>query len=114
MMLSGWRGASERRYRIVTLMSAILAAILIYHMVDYLFQSPLYALAALILLSIPGNEGAHSIRIRKPSGLRIGAIVLGGLASMAVVYTLRGSFLYWKGVAEARKGNIEEGMSLIC
>jgi tetratricopeptide (TPR) repeat protein len=89
------------------------AAIAVHHTLDYLFETPLYALAVLgtLMVMAPSQDSTAS-----SGGRRAPAILLGALASLVVVLIglSRGSVRYWNGLQQAGAGDWESAAQEIC
>lgn len=115
VFLRTWRTASPSvKFRLAAYAGAGVA-IASHHALDYLLESPLYALSVLILISLTLHEAPPSERITPqrrrallfPTTLLI-VFLLGSL------YTMIGANDYWDGIQSGREGLWEEAAEEIC
>ena len=87
----------------------------IHHGVDYLLESPLYAIGILIIVALTLHHAPDSEKLILQE--RRGVMFLSPLLIIYVLgtlYTSRGSATYWDGVNAGRQGRWEEASERIC
>jgi tetratricopeptide (TPR) repeat protein len=115
MFLRTWRTSSpEVRPRLAAYAGAGIA-MLSHHSLDYLFESPLYALSAFILFALALKESPASER-RSARGGRAILVPVTILLFFLVgsVYISVGSSNYWDGNTAGRNGDWETATAEIC
>ena len=113
--LRTWRVSSQsERIRLAAYAGAG-AALAVHNLVDYLFESPLYIMAVLIVVSLALQQSPDSEKLiirRRRASLFIG--ILFGIYILGTLYTLRGSGAYWEGVNAGREGRWKDAREGIC
>ncbi|OGO15147.1 MAG: hypothetical protein A2Z14_18190 [Chloroflexi bacterium RBG_16_48_8] len=115
VFLRAWRAASLTvKMRLAAYAGAGIAA-LSHHMLDYLLESPLYALSVLILLSLVLHEAPSTERIitQRRRALFLPATLLVAFL-LGSHYTMIGADDYWEGVNSGREDDWERATEKIC
>lgn len=110
-----WRAASPTvKIRLASYAGAGMA-VFSHHMLDYLFESPLYALSVLMLLSFVLHEAPSTEKIvtQKRSALLLPTILLIAFL-FGSNYTMIGADDYWEGVNSGREDDWEGAAEKIC
>ncbi len=113
--LRAWRAAApQARLRLASYAGAGVA-LLAHHTLDYLFESPLYALSALSLLALALRQAPQSEQAPlrgRPAALGLAIAVILPLAGLS--YTMAGAGQYWQGLRAGRAGDWPTAARRIC
>jgi tetratricopeptide (TPR) repeat protein len=108
-----WRAAPAAERRSLAAYVGVAVAVVAHHTLDFLFESPLYALGVLGLLMVVSPASAKSAAV---GARRVAAALLGSLVTLGVLLAglSRGSTEYWDGLQQASQGDWDEAASKIC
>ena len=113
--IRAWNIATNSRKNRLAAYAGAAVGMLVHHMFDFAFESPLYTISFLILAALATYDLRENSFILSPR--KWGIPILSALMAVYLIgsiYTLRGSRLYFNGVQLARGNQWEEGTSKIC
>ena len=110
-----WKKASASRKNRLAAYGGAAVGMVVHHMFDFAFESPLYTISFLILAALATydlREISFTLSPRKWGIPILSALV--AVYLIGSIYTLRGSSLYFNGVQLAKDNQWEEGTAKIC
>jgi tetratricopeptide (TPR) repeat protein len=114
-LIRTWRAASpDVKFRMAAYSGAGIAA-LSHHLLDYLFESPLYALSLFILFALTLRESPilKKLSVRNTISLFAPVTILLVIV-LGLTYSLTGASDYWNGIEAGRDGDWQTAADEIC
>ncbi len=110
-----WREADRAGRYDLAIYAGAAVALLVHQGFDYLFESPLYTAAVLIILSLFYHRvsNAHKVLIPKRPGL-IGLAALMAISLFGSMLTFQNTTLYWDGVQAGKQRDWQVAEEKIC